>query len=424
MNHEKSQKIFGRLKQNQENLEQFRRTNFEELKAKGLFDFYLNKLSNKTICLEESFEFLTHQNYFALKFKNESLFNPEFMKFEMTPEMVMLYFWNIDRVDSEVKKLLNNLYYFYVKHIVNHFTFKGTPRIKLSIPNNFEIVDFKQLYVKDYEIEEYVDDSKHRDKDCNEYILTHKTAKTDCYATGDDVLHITQNLFGEEHIFNNNNWDKATTTTFSNGVIGFEKDRLFINQLTICSSSSTLEKIANELGVRILGDKYWIPISENKKDWQEEIEFLSALTYENIYQSKENLNQLSPEIINLMRQFLKFRFHDVRRLPMMGGSQLHASIVNHLTSGDWKEKDNYKSKLMKWMTSLKVIDSNAFGMILYYDGSLKGLSETAFLLLPFSNTERILKLKCSNYIFHSESEALDELRSKNQLLIEYWNRKI
>ena len=156
----------------------------------------------------------------------------------------------------------------------------------------------------------------------------------------------------------------------------------------------------------ILSDQHDLQVEE----WR----VILLLTFEQLWEPKENIHALSAHMQELVKNRL------ARTWEIEPSSFLNEEVKEFLLSGDWQEEDNYREKLIGFLYSLEVIDVNSDLVLMFYDGSLKGLNDETFLI--FKKRDRYLFDLKYRSVFKEKVEAEKEMERIKSLAIEELNK--
>lgn len=147
---------------------------------------------------------------------------------------------------------------------------------------------------------------------------------------------------------------------------------------------------------------------------EEEWRVILLLSFEQLWEPKENIHSLSTHLQELVKHRLA-RTWDIRP-----SSILNEEVKAFLLSGEWQEEDNYREKLIGFLYSLEVVDVNSDLVLMFYDGRLNGLKNEAFFI--FKKREGYLFDLEYRSVFNTIEDAKQEMNRVNHLAIEKLNK--
>lgn len=408
--------VTERIKNNQEKRVMFHQEKIKELESQGLFDFYMEKLSKGFYSFQEPYRSSEHEKSYYVEPVDESSSSKRFMKVAFRPESAAIQIYD----DWEEEDFKENLCFFYGKRVLEFVISTGTPIIQFTYPERYLDNLMKHLKIAGYNCEQVDFNLTHSSR----IVLRKEVVGTIHSAPRiEDLLSIAERLLGDEYTFRiRYGAIKTNSSTASISIPDELEHALFIN-----TGDGFAQSIGNDMNLRRLALGHMYPFSEDKKLREEEMEFLVRVCFNDLIEQKESLFNPSPYLKERIDKYVRKRFSNVWRLPEGKKDDcrkfLHRSISDYLLSGTWKEEDNYRSKLILWLESLMVQESTGFGLLLYYDGRLKGLETPSFLILPFHGSEIDTKVATEKYIFLSEEEARKEMALQSNRLVNYWNQE-
>lgn len=408
--------VTERIKNNQEKRVMFHQEKIKELESQGLFDFYMEKLSKELFSFQEKYRSSEHEKTYYVEPVDESSSSKRFIKVAFRPESTAIQIYD----DWEEEDFKENLCFFYGKRVLEFVMSTGTPIIQFTYPKRYLDNLMKHMKIAGYSCEQVDSNLTHSSR----IVLRKEVVGTIHSATRiEDLLSIAERLLGDEYTFRIRYGAIGTNSSTATISIPDELEHtLFIN-----NSDDFAKSIGNDMNLRRLGLGHVYPFSEDGKLREEEMEFLIRIAFNDLIEQQESLFNLSSQLKGQVDRYVRKRFSKVQRLPeaerQNESNFLHPSISEYLLSGTWREKDNYRSKLILWLESLMVQESTGFGLLLYYDGRLKGLETPAFLILPFHGSEIDTKVATEKYIYLSEEEARKEMALQSNRLVDYWNQE-
>lgn len=408
--------VTERIKSNQEKRVMFHQEKIKELESQGLFDFYMNKLSKGLFSFQKTYGASEHEKNYYVEPVDESSSSKHFIKVAFRPESTAIQIYD----DWEEENFKRNISFFYGKRLLEFVISTGSPIIQFTYPKSYIKDLMEHVKIAGYSCE-YID---YAPTPYSRLLLRKEVVGTIHSAPRiEDLLSIAERLLGDEYTFRvRYGAIKTNSSTVSISIPDELEHALFIN-----NSDDFARSIGNDMNLRRLGSGHVYPFSEDEKLREEELGFLIRIAFNDLIEQEESLFNPSSQLKGQVDRYVRKRFSKIQRLPEAGKQNewnfLHPSISQYLLSGTWREKDNYRSKLILWLESLMVQDSTGFGLLLYYDGRLKGLETPAFLILPFHGSEIDTKVASEKYIFLSEQEARKEMELQSNRLMDYWNQK-
>lgn len=324
--------------------------------------------------------------------------------------------FNPYRYDKHVRKFFNDmseyedLVYFYMLHLSRYAMKQGFPRIRFSC--NAKVAE---RFAEGGEFKHYALSERLKKQTSEVTVIFELSDGTNIETLSAEQLATTANaFFKNEYEFKvRDNWNSIQTASSELSMRVTDADAL---EVELARKSEVVERYTKNRD--FFKDHIGFPkayLSHDKELREEEIDVIIWMSFYELYESKEKIHQLSKETTELVRKWL----WNKGRLSFNNG--LKEDLKAFLLSGDWKEEDNYRKKLIHFLQSLKAVDGNMMLTLFYYDGSVEGLPTEGYVAIEHDNMT--YWLRDFKTVFFTKEEADEELKRVNQLVIEYINNK-
>lgn len=418
MNPIKFGKVKARLQEHQASRLVYHHEQIKELESRGLFDFYIDRLSNGAIELVDGYD----RNYtksYAIYLNEEEAIRRELLSLTFSKEFVEVKLMNI----SEIDEPLSDIQFFLAYRLFRYSVGLQTPTIHIRYPASQADKLIPYLSNDGYTV---TCELTHNRSDYVNIAIVHEEQLV-APLTNDEIMKKLNEVFGESYTFQFDGRQFSTPASESRISINEEPS----NQINLISNTKESNKGIAELFPKKAGSLshfYKVSLSFDEQERIEEIECLSLLLFSELLEPVESIMNLSKELRERIERYFLNRFNDIRRLPEQQDSSwnskgINSQLIDHFLSGDWKETDNYRSKLFQWLETLSVCQANTFGFICHYDGSVTGLEQEAYILFPYDSFRVSVMSHDIQLVFYSLEEATAELNRYNERVIAYWNEK-
>ncbi|WP_442637745.1 hypothetical protein [Rossellomorea marisflavi] len=418
MNPIKFGKVKARLQDHQASRLAYHNEQINELKSRGLFDFYIDRLSNGAIELVDGYD-RDYSKSYSIYLNEEEAVRKELLSLTFSKEYVEVKLVNI----SEIDEPLSDIQFFLAYRLFRYSVGLQTPTIHIHYPSSqvdklipyLSHEGYSVTYKPTYDGSKYVD-----------ITIIHEEQLV-APLTNDDVLKKLNEVFGESYTFQFDGRHFRTPASQSHMSISNEpSNQIHLSSLTKDSKDALTELFPKS--VRSSSHFFKVALSLDEQKRSEEIECLSLLLFSELLEPVESIMNLSKELRERIERYFLNRFNDIRKLPEQhdsswNGKGIHSELIDHFLSGSWKETDNYRSKLFQWFENLTVCQANTFGFICHYNGSVNGLEQEAYILFPYDSFRVSVDSHKIKHVYSSLEEATIELNRFNERVIELWNKR-
>ncbi|AJD93289.1 hypothetical protein JMA_39710 (plasmid) [Jeotgalibacillus malaysiensis] len=303
-----------------------------------------------------------------------------------------------------------DLVYFYMLHLSRYAMAQGFPRIRFVCESTIA-----ERFVNDGDFKHYTI-SERLKKPASEVTVTFELSDgTNIESLTAEQLSTTANaFFKDEYEFKvRENWNSVKTASSELSIRVTDVHAL---EIEMARESEVVQRYTKNRDFS--NDHIGFPkvyLSHDKELMKEELDVIIWMSFYELYESKENIHNLSLETTEILRKWLWSK----GRLSFNNG--LKDDLREFLLSGEWTEEDNYRNKLIRFLQSLKAVDGSMMLTLFYYDGSVEGLPSKAYIAIEHDNMNYLLR--DFKTVFFTKDEADTELKRVNQLVIEQINKK-
>lgn len=415
MNPMKFENVLERLKGNSEEVLTFHQ---KHVKAISYLDLYFNRMWKSQGFLKKARWNSDNKKSISeweLCFDNEKDITCRFLNLKFRKQYVAFKFSNYG-YDKHVGEYYDdmsayeNLVYFYMLHLSRYAMKQGFPRIRFSCDSKVA-----ERFVESSELKHYAISERLEDKTSKGMVTFELSDGTDIVSLNVKQLATTANrFFKDEYEFTvRDNWNDIRTASSQLSMRVMDSEALEIEM------EKKSEVVQRYMKNKVFSNDYVgfpiVYLSLNENLMKEELDVIIWMSFYELYESKENIHELSKETREIVRKLLL----DKGRLRFHNG--VPEDLRTFFLSGDWKEEDNYRKKLITFLQKLKAVDGNMKLTLFHYDGSLEGLSTEAYIVIEQDNMT--YWLRDFKTVFFTREEADAELKRVNQLVIDNINEK-